>query len=232
MQITRLLVGPLETNCYIVSEDGSCCWIIDPGDEAETIIRTIEELHMTPLGILLTHGHLDHILAVPDLISRRFTASSRSSGSETEALRTFIHPEDRNALGENAGVYHKAFFMAIDPAMYYQHVEQISRLPEPDLFLEDEAVLPGSTLRVMHIPGHSPGSAALYSEQHHVLFSGDALFRGSIGRCDLPGGNMNLLVNRLKESVLALPDDTRVCPGHGAETTIAFERKNNPFLLA
>jgi len=205
MLIECLVTGPFQENTYLVAEGrGRPAVILDPGDEAERIAHRIEELDLEPVLILNTHGHLDHIGAVPDL-------------RERFSIPFAIHPLDRFLL-ENVE-QHAALFGLSG-----------YRDPEVDRELEDGETVEaaGLMIRVAHTPGHSPGHVTFRLED--AAFCGDCLFMGSIGRSDLPGGDPLVLRATLEEFFLKLPDETRLFCGHGPETTIGRERDTNPFL--
>ena len=204
MRIEKIVVGQLDVNCYIISDDAKQeALIIDPGDEAEKIIEYIDTIGLKPQYILFTHAHYDHVCAVKEL-----------------------HDQ-----------YKAIIVMHEDEKPVYQMTKQlcISWGYEPEDFPAPErTVRDGDTIsigaisfQVMHTPGHSPGSICIYGE--NVLFTGDTLFQGSVGRTDLPGGDSELLSRSLKR-LLLLPSETRVFCGHGSETSLADEMRNNPFM--
>ncbi|WP_243030893.1 MBL fold metallo-hydrolase [Thermus altitudinis] len=204
MRVYRLSLGPLEANAYLVAgEEGAV--LLDPGDEAERILALLESTGLTPQAILLTHAHFDHLGAVAPLV-------------EALSLPVFLHPLD-------LPLYQKAQEVA---ALFGL---SILKPPLPVEPLAEGLSLFG--LKVWHLPGHSPGHVAFLhwegSEPPRV-FSGDLLFRGSIGRYDLPGANREDLFRSLKR-LLTLPPKTEVYPGHGPPTTLALEAQTNPFLL-
>ncbi len=204
MEIERIVVGPLETNCYLV-HDGDACWIIDPGSDADRILQRLEALGWTPVAILVTHGHFDHVGAVQPL-QRHYDIPFWAHRDEAEVL-AYQTPE---RVLENWGV-------------------RIAPIPAPDRWLEDGEVLSLGTTswRVWHTPGHSPGSICLVGPG--VVFTGDLLFHLSVGRTDIRGGDVGRLQASLRR-LLSLPPETRVLPGHGPETTLGFEIQHNPFL--
>lgn len=205
MQYKLVVVGPLETNCYLVyCDDTLDCAVIDPGAEAEKILPAILEAGLKPVVILNTHGHIDHIGANRD-IKDRF------------GVPLGIHPLDRLLL-EKAQELELSIFLGAKES------------PLPDLMLEDgETIEIGHCrLGVIHTPGHTPGSVSFRSEA--VLFSGDTLFNGGVGRTDLPGGSARDLELSIREIILPLPRETVVLPGHGPWTTIGEEWESNPFL--
>jgi glyoxylase-like metal-dependent hydrolase (beta-lactamase superfamily II) len=196
--------GFLENSYLVIDEETRECAIVDPGEEAGLILHKVAAAGARPIAIWLTHAHLDHVLGVPRV------------QAETGAP-VFLHPADRPLYD---GVPQQAtwFGMQADP------------LPPPD-----QAFTPGETARVGRlgfavrpVPGHSPGSVALVG--HGVVFAGDVLFQGSIGRTDLPGGDFDTLIESIVRELLVLPDSTIVYSGHGPETTIGAERRGNPFL--
>lgn len=206
MEFITLVVGPLETNCYLVfCPDTRECLIIDPGAEPEKIIRAIKENNLQPIGIINTHGHVDHVGGNLE-IKNKFT------------VPLYLHQADLSLL-QQAHRGELSFFLQAKPS------------PPPDESLEDgqEIVFGQSRLTVLHTPGHTPGSVSLFGDG--LLFSGDTLFNGGVGRTDLPGGDWTALRKSIKEKILALPDETEVLPGHGPKTTVGREKADNPFIL-
>jgi len=200
MEIERLVVGALQTNCYVLKSDGEAA-VIDPGAPDERILEAVDGQGLELKHILLTHAHFDHL--------------------EGAALLKERHPRSRLAL-------HRADL----PIM-----EHFAPELHPDAFLEEgDAVAIGKeSLRVWHTPGHSPGSVIFLHEEGQLIFSGDLLFAGSIGRTDLPGGSpaeMERSLRRLVEleSKSKGKGDFAVYPGHGPPTTLTRERASNPFL--
>ncbi len=204
LQVIPLVLGPLSTNCYIVFPlGGKKALIIDPADSPETIFAALKEHDLQPGAVVLTHGHCDHICAAAALAK--------------EGIPVFVHAADALMLkdpGESG-----AFFFG-----FSQEACQPSRL-----LREGDTVDLGNkeVLRVIHTPGHSPGSICLLSES--CAFVGDVLFAGGVGRTDILGGDDEALARSLRR-LLELPDDTIVYPGHGPATTIGRERNSNPFL--
>jgi len=207
MKWERLPLGPLQTNAYILSQSNGNCLIFDPGDEAERFIHYIEQKGYTPVAILLTHAHFDHIGAV-DAVRNRWN------------IPVYIHHEEKEWLG--------------DPLQNGSHffVGEGIRVKQADVIIKNEETIEiaGFKLQVMETPGHSPGSVSYYCEEVEAVFSGDALFAGSIGRTDLPGGNYEQLLRSIHDKLLQLPEETTVLSGHGPETTIGREMDSNPFL--
>lgn len=205
MNYQLVIVGPLETNCYIYfcSETRECA-VIDPGAEAEQIFPLITHLNLKPVIILNTHGHVDHTGANLE-IKDRYQAPIA------------MHQDDLPLLEENIQLEF-GLMLGAKPT------------PRPDRLLADgDEVRVGQTsLKVIHTPGHSPGSVCFYTPG--ILFSGDTLFCGGVGRTDLPGGSWKDLIRSLRTRVLIYPDETLVLPGHGPRTTIGEEKENNPFL--
>ena len=193
LKLHTLALGNYQTNCYIVhEEDAKTCIIIDPGFQAEDILRELQGLELTLEAILLTHGHFDHVGAVKTL------------AAETDC-RVYLH-RDELTLPEN---------FTAGPLFY------------TDLYENSTLSLAGLSFRVLHTPGHTPGSVCLTCEKH--LFSGDTLFAGSCGRTDLPGGDWT----SIRKSLLRLRElegEFAVHPGHGESTTLALERQYNPYM--
>ncbi len=205
MLVETLVTGPFQENCYLVARgEGEECVIIDPGDDADVIAGNIERLELTPVMILNTHGHLDHIGAVQDL-------------KERFEIPFAIHPMDGFLL-ENVNDHARMFGLNgyRDPEV------------DIDLVAGETVTHAGIDFLVVFTPGHSPGHVTFKVDG--AVFSGDCLFSGSIGRSDLPGGDPATLKATLHDIFLALPDETKVYSGHGPMTTIGQERRTNPFL--
>lgn len=206
MKVVMIPNGGFVENCYLViDETARQCAIVDPGEEAGLILHKLEQAAVQPVAIWLTHAHIDHVLGVPRV-------------REATGAPVFLHPADRpfyDQVPEQAA----AFGLRVGPP-----------LPAPDrVFAHGEWVhVGGLSFAVRHTPGHSPGSVSLVGEG--VVFAGDVLFQGSIGRSDLPGGDFETLVGSIERELLTLPDATIVYSGHGPETTIGVERRTNPFL--
>lgn len=209
MEIEHLILGSYETNCYILreSETAKDCLIIDTGLEAAALIEFLQSQELNPVSAVFTHGHADHITGIPLL---------RENYPE---IKIYIHKLDGKMLTRatsNLSVLAGRIFRT-RPADFL--------IEEPDVI---EAA--GIKLQVLYTPGHTQGGICLYSKDEQVVFSGDALFAGSVGRTDMPGGNMTQLIEGIKEKLLPLPEETVVYPGHGPVTTIGQEKVGNPFL--
>jgi glyoxylase-like metal-dependent hydrolase (beta-lactamase superfamily II) len=179
--------------------------LIDPGEEPDLFLRRLAHENLALKAVWLTHGHLDHVDGVKRIVE------------ETGAV-VYLHPDDRK-LYDNTGPQGAAI-----------GVRSVAGQPAPDRELAhgDELSVGECSFAVRHVPGHSKGGVAFVG--HGVVFSGDALFMGSIGRTDLPGGDTETLLTSIQEQLLSLPDETVVYPGHGPDTTIGAERRTNPFL--
>lgn len=201
------------TNCWIIAGGrGQECIIIDPGmpDISHEIRGIIEENNLKPVAALITHGHLDHTFSVKPL-------------ADGYGIASYIHSEDREYLLKPQGAHGPEFIATLD-AMSFEEPTDTRNLRHGDL-LE----ILDLKITVIHSPGHTRGST-MFNINDELLISGDVLFAGSIGRTDLPSGSHEAMAKTLKTRVLPLSDDLRVLPGHGPETTIKFERKNNPYL--
>jgi len=214
--INTLNYSMLGTNTYIYENAGNCL-IIDPSDNSQFLIKKLNTAHLIPDAIIMTHGHLDHTAGL-SILSESFPECA-----------ILIHKEDAPLIGK--GSYEKNIKMFELLGTYgSQYVKSSINgdLPEATRLLEEGEILFG--FRLIHTPGHSAGGCCLYNQNEGLLFSGDTLFRSSIGRTDLPGCNPKTLINVIKEKLLTLPTETRVLPGHGEETTIGEEILNNPYM--
>jgi hydroxyacylglutathione hydrolase len=209
MKIEGLVLGSFETNCYVLRdrEAAEDCLIIDTGLEAGGLVAFLQENKLNPVAVILTHGHADHITGV---------AALRKNFSD---LKVYIHKLDeemltgaQSNLSELAGIRFSS-----EPA---------------DFLIEEGDIIKqaGMKLEVLHTPGHTPGGISLYSKEDGIVFAGDALFAGSVGRTDLPGASTAQLIKSIREKLFTLPDETICYPGHGPATTIAQEKAHNPFL--
>ncbi len=206
LKIGRLMLGICQTNCYFVYREGTSDVIFfDPADKGEYIYETLKDKGLNVKGILLTHGHFDHIWGTNKL--------RELSGAPIYAY------EVEKALCEDAVTN-----VSDQAGRPYTVV--------PDRYLKDgeEITIAGMTCRLIATPGHTVGSCCYYFEEDGLLLAGDTLFQESVGRTDLPTGSMSALVRSIKERLFVLPDETKVYPGHGETTTIGDEKKYNPFV--
>ncbi len=208
MVIETIPVGALQVNCYVLGcETLRQAIVIDPGDEAEAILAALAQHGLNLTCILATHAHFDHLLACREL-------------QERTGASFHLHPADRPLLATLRRTC--MAWLGYDPG------------PPPDITGD---LTPGETLQaggialeVRHTPGHSPGSVTLVDHAGRRAFTGDALFAGSIGRTDLPGGDMRTLLDSIRAQILSLPDDYAVLAGHGEASSVGDERRGNPFL--
>ena len=206
LRLESLVLGPVQTNCYFaMNRETKELFLVDPADHAERIIERIDMLQACPKAILLTHGHFDHIGAVRAV-------------ADHYGIPVFIEKEEAPLL-EDASLNASLLMMGKAQSV------------RADRLLSDGETLQiaGFTVQVLHTPGHTAGGACFYLPEEEVLFSGDTLFCGSVGRTDLPTGSMRELRKSLHEVLFRLPDTTMVFPGHGESTDIAFEKKYNPY---
>lgn len=208
MKWYQLPLGPLQTNCYIVSSNSGSCLIIDPGEEGKKVIGHLERQKLKPIAILLTHAHFDHIGAVDQL-------------RDHYKIPVYLHEKESKWLMDPS-LNGSKFFM-IDKAIQIQPADY-------HITNEQEMTIEGFTFKIYETPGHSPGSVSFYFPDGEFVAAGDALFYRSIGRTDLPGGNHDQLINSIHRKLLVLPENTIVLPGHGPATTIMDEMDGNPFL--
>jgi glyoxylase-like metal-dependent hydrolase (beta-lactamase superfamily II) len=205
VKVLQIPGGQFVENCYLVIDEAAkACAVIDPGEQSGLVLHKLGESGTTPVGIWLTHAHIDHVLGVPEVAAATGTP-------------VYLHPADRelyDAVPDQASW----FGLRADP------------LPPPDRPLAAGERLHVGSLEftVRHTPGHSPGHVAFVGPG--AVFGGDVLFQGSIGRTDLPGGDFDTLLDSIERELLVLPDSTIVYPGHGPATTVGAERRTNPFL--
>lgn len=205
MIVRKLEVGPFASNCYIVGDQsGGNGIIIDPGAEADMILKTADGLGLKVQLIVLTHGHMDHVGALPEV--------KKTTGADIA-----VHSEDARSLQVR-----NPFGLIVGGAS--QSVITADRL----LSDGDIILIGDQPLTVLHTPGHTPGGISIAAEG--LVFTGDTLFNLGIGRTDMPGGSYDQLMASIQTKLMVLPDDTVVYPGHGPETTIAKERQLNPWL--
>ena len=204
MKVKTLSVGPLAENCYIVYDEASRdAVIIDPGADGEEILEEVENLNVK--AILATHGHLDHVGQVGYLKSK-LNVPFYISKKDEFLINNEIFPD-------------------------FAYIIKAVKCPSPDFDLKDEDILKFGNLEfhVIETPGHTPGGVCFFNKKEKIIFVGDTLFNGSVGRTDLPGGDGRLLEQSIKK-LMELPDDTVVYSGHGPKTTIGREKKTNPFI--
>lgn len=226
MLLTSFPAGPLAANCYVIARGpGAGCAVVDPGmDAMDSLRQVVSEANLTPQAVLITHGHFDHMWNAQD-VAAEF------------GCPVWIHPADRHLLsdpmaaisGESAAMLRAQFGLSDD-------VEFVEPADVRDAVDGAEIEVDGVIFTVDHVPGHTPGTVFYRMDWtgpepvSQVMFSGDFLFNGSIGRTDLTGGDHGQMQDSLRTRILPLPDDIVVLPGHGAQTSIGRERAINPFL--
>lgn len=204
MLIETLVVGMIQANCFLIADEATKkAIIVDPGGDAPVIVRRVHDLGLDVVAVIATHGHFDHVEGLAGI-------------KEKIPAPIMIHPADM-PLVKGMRSQGALFGIAVQEA------------PPPDKMLADgdEITFGNLKAKVMHTPGHSPGSVSLYVGGH--VFVGDLLFNGSIGRTDLMGGDYDTLINAVTMRIFTLPPDTVVHPGHGPDTTVGFEKRTNPF---
>lgn len=207
MNIEKITSGPFETNGYLVSDDTGEAAIVDaPLESTHIYMKYIRQKNLKVTAIFLTHSHWDHTADAPEL--RRQTGA-----------KIYLHKEDK--------------YRVLEPNKF-----TIFRLPfnleafTPDIDLEGGEMIKVGKMEflALHTPGHTEGGICYVEKEHKAIFSGDTLFDGTIGRCDLPGGSLDLLLSSIQNKLLVFPDDTIIYPGHGDLTNIKNEKENNPYL--
>ncbi len=210
LQTKTFVFNPFAVNTYVVSDETKHCILIDAAchskPEEKILTDYIDQAGLKVAHIVITHGHIDHI------VGNTFVCKKYN-------LKPLAHPET-SFFWETAREYASVFDM---------HIDEVIR---PEVFLSDgdELTFGNTRFRVLYTPGHATGSICLVNESDKIVFTGDVLFYQSIGRTDLPTGNYDLLYRSITEKLFTLPDDYRVLPGHGPETTIGLEKRSNPFL--
>ena len=207
MIFQSLVVGPLQVNCFILGcEKTKEAIVIDPGGDVDEILSFLAQANLKLRYILNTHGHLDHVGGNADL-------------KENTDAEIIIHSGDALSI-TNISSHGLLFGIRVKDS------------PPADILIKDgDTITVGEEIKLytLHTPGHSQGSCSFILEGTDIVFVGDTLFAGSIGRTDLPGGDYNTLINSVRTKLFVLPDDTKVLPGHGPQTTIGYEKKYNPF---
>ncbi len=205
MRMTRMVVGAIATNCYIVSDENTKkAFIVDPGGDAERIKNKVAESGLTVEAILLTHGHFDHMMAVDEL-------------RDCYGAKVYLGEAEKELI-----------------ANAQQNVSAMFGKPmttTADVFVKDGEILniAGFSIQVIATPGHTKGGVCYYMKEQEAAFSGDTIFQCSVGRTDFPGGSQSELSRSIREKLFVLPDDTQLFPGHGDSTVVSYERKYNPF---
>lgn len=210
LNIRKYSLGPIQTNCYIVSNKKKDCLIFDPGEEGLRIVSELRKNGLNPLAILLTHTHFDHIGGIDAV-------------REVYNIPLYVHEKEVEWLTDP---------MKNGSGKYAELPNYIVKKHEEDHVIrkEGEMTIGEFTFTVAHTPGHSPGSVSFIFKEDAFAIVGDTLFEQSIGRTDLIGGSMNVLLKSIHDKLLSLPEDTIIYPGHGEYTTPAAEMDSNPFL--
>ncbi|MDG5788733.1 MBL fold metallo-hydrolase [Evansella sp. AB-P1] len=208
MNWKQLALGPLQTNGYVIYDEKTSGIMIDPGGDGEKLIHWLMEEKITIKAILLTHAHFDHIGAV-DAVRNKYDSP------------VYVHKEEEGWLGNSN----------LNGSGLFQGIEKITVADADHLITSESPIVIGNfEFQVFETPGHSPGSVSYYLPNEKIVFSGDVLFHGGVGRTDLPGGDHDTLMDSIHNKMLSLPDETTVANGHGPVTTIGKEKEINPFI--
>ncbi len=206
VKVNRMVLGPVETNCFYAYVEGSKeALVFDPGDQGERVYERLKGERLIVKGILLTHGHFDHISGVEKL--RTLSGAKVYASREEKEICERPELNCSSQMGRPVNI-------------------------QVDFLLKDEEILEigGMKIKTLYTPGHTKGGVCYYIEEEGILISGDTLFQDSVGRTDLPTGSMGTLVRSIKERIFVLPDNVRIYPGHGDVTTVAHEKAYNPFV--
>lgn len=214
MILTSAELWAAATNCYVIApERGGPAVIVDAPPDVDAIVRLLTAQDLVPVALLVTHGHVDHAGGVARVVDQT-------------GVSAYLHPDDDYLVSDPATQL-RSIFGFVPPGA--------EEFAPPDRYVDlthgQRLEFAGFDFEVRHTPGHTRGHCVFVVEEEGLLFSGDQLFAGSIGRSDLPGGDFRMLMTSMRTHVMTLPDDTRVLPGHGPETTIGRERVVNPFIV-
>jgi glyoxylase-like metal-dependent hydrolase (beta-lactamase superfamily II) len=194
----------LQVNTYVIPDGGGGCLIIDPSDNCGKVVSYLKENNLRPLAILLTHGHFDHIMGIPEILG------------EYGDAKVYIHDSDRQMLGDPMA--NRSARRGMD-FVYAQNIVPLT---------EGRMSVGGLEFDVLHTPGHTQGGCDFVFDG--VCFCGDTIFANSVGRSDFPGGDHEQLISSIREKIMTLPPEMTLCPGHGGRTTVEREMRSNPYL--
>lgn len=210
-EVIKMSLGPLPNNVFLLGNiDTGDAAVIDPSFESQEVLERLKQKGWQPRKIWLTHGHFDHMAGAGEI-----------AGLSDPPLPIGLHPEDAGWYENGGGA--ARFGLSISqppkPSIAFYHGQGLS--------LRESA---NPVVKVLHAPGHSPGHVMFYCEELEVLFCGDVIFKEGVGRTDLQGGDVVALLKSIREQVFTLPDETRLLPGHGPESTVGYEKRHNPFV--